>query len=239
LKEIIERLSVKPFSIVGHRGAAKEKPENTLISFEYAIELGVEIVECDVRETKDGELIISHDENLKRLIGIDVKISDLNLEEIKRFRIENEPIPTLKEVLALVQNKCGLFIEIKEPPSTEKVIKAIKETTKSTDWLAVISFYEEALKLVKTIDPKITTGLIYSKPPGKIIEAKKLKCELVLPSWKLSTEKAVSFAHKLKLKVVSWTVDDDTSLQKCLNAKSDAIATDIPSWLIEERKKLV
>jgi len=193
LKEIIERLSVKPFSIVGHRGAAKEKPENTLISFEYAIELGIEIVECDVRETKDGELIISHDENLKRLIGIDVKISDLNLEEIKRFRIENEPIPTLKEVLALVQNKCGLFIEIKEPPSTEKVIKAIKETTNSTDWLAVISFYEEALKLVKTIDPKITTGLIYSKPPGKIIEAKKLKCELVLPSWKLSTEKAVSF----------------------------------------------
>lgn len=239
MKEIIERLSVKPFSIVGHRGAAKEKPENTLSAFDYAIKLGVEVVECDVRKTKDGKLIISHDENLKRTTGVDVKISELSFEEIRKLKVQTEPIPTLEEVIDLVQDKCGLFIEIKEPATTEKVIETVKKIAKNTDWLAIISFYEDALKTVKEIAPEITTGLIYFKPPGKIFEAKGLKCELVLPNWKLSTEKAVRFAHKLKLKVISWTVDDEKSLSKCLKAKTDSIATDIPSWLIKEREKLI
>jgi len=90
VKEIISRLSVKPFSVVGHRGAAGEKPENTIAAFEYAINLGVEVVECDVRETADGELVVIHDDNLKRVAGLDRRVSELSLSEIKEIEIEGE-----------------------------------------------------------------------------------------------------------------------------------------------------
>jgi len=239
VKEIISRLSVKPFSVVGHRGAAGERPENTIAAFEYAINLGVDVVECDVRETADGELVVIHDDNLKRVAGLDRRISELSLSEIKEIKIDGEKIPTIGEVLEVVNGRCGLFIEIKEPSTTGKLIEKVKSQVKNTDWIGFISFYEEALKEVKETDSNLVTGLIYSKPPGKILEARTLDCSFVLPKWYLSTEKAVKFAHRMRLKVVSWVINDERSLNRVLNSGCDALATDLPSWLLKVRKELL
>jgi glycerophosphoryl diester phosphodiesterase len=70
------------------------------------------------------------------------------------------------------------------------------------------------------------------------LEAKKIKAEAVLPRWPLATPKAVAFAHRLKLKVIPWVVNDEKSLQRVLEAKADAIATDRVSWLVEKRKEI-
>jgi glycerophosphoryl diester phosphodiesterase len=239
LKEILERLSVKPFSVVGHRGAAGEKPENTVEAFKYAIELGVDVVECDVRRTKDGKLVVIHDDNLKRIAGINVKVSDLTYSELRDVRIDGERIPLLEEVLNVVEGNCGLFIEIKEPETTELILKSVNSSVSKTSWIGFISFYEEALVRVKEWNKNLTTGLIYSKPPGKILDAKRIGCEFVLPKWYLSTEKAVNFAHRLGLRVVSWVIDDEKTLDKALKSKSDALATDFPSWLLNIRKELL
>ncbi len=236
--KITNLLRKKPFSIVGHRGAAGELPENTLKAFEYAIELGVDVVECDVRRTKDGNLIILHDKDFSRVAGVEKSPSEMTLNEIKKeIRIGGEEVPTLQEVISLVQGKCGLFIEIKEPETTDKVVETIEKTAGKTDWIAIISFYEEAIKRVGEIS-NISKGLIYSRPPGKIVEARELNCQIVLPRWQLATEKAVKFAHKLKLTVVAWTINDSQTLEKVVRRGVDAVATDYPSRLIKERKTL-
>ena len=240
MKEIIRRLTVKPFAVVGHRGAGGELPENTLKAFKHAVEVGADVVECDVRETADGELVVIHDPDFKRVAGVDKRVRELTLKEIKeKIRISGvEPVPTLKEVLSTVNGKCGLFIEIKEPETTEKVVKIVKSEVEKPNWIAFISFYPEALKRTKEIDKELTTGLIYSRPPGGIVTAKEIGAEIVLPRWPLSTEKAVRFAHRLKEVVVAWLIDDERSFERALKNGVDAMATDFPSWLVEKRREV-
>ncbi len=237
---ILEILSVKPFAVIGHRGAKGECAENTLPCLEHAIRVGVDIVEVDVRETKDGKLIILHDSDFERVAGVNLSPKELTYEEIKdRIKVFGEyHVPTLEEVLGLVKDRVGLFVEIKEPPTVEKVVKTFEDFN-LTDTVAVISFYEEALKGVRELNPKLVTGYIYVKPQNAIITAKKVGAKIVLPKYPLATPKAVAFAHRLKLKVVPWVVNDDKVLEKVLKATPDGIATDYPSWLVKKREKLL
>ncbi len=241
MKEIIRRLTVKPFAVVGHRGAGGELPENTIKAFKHAIEVGADVVECDVRETADGELVIVHYPDFKRVAGVDKRVKELTLKEkeIKeKIRISGvEPVPTLKEVLNTVNGKCGLFIEIKEPETAERVIKIVKSEVEKPNWGAFISFYPKALKKIKEIDKELTTGLIYSRPPGGIVTAKEIGAEVVLPRWPLATEKAVRFAHRLREVVVAWLIDDERGFERALRNGVDAMATDFPSWLVKKRRE--
>ena len=237
--KIKEALSKKPFSIVGHRGAKGVKPENTLSAIEYAIETGVDIVEVDVRKTKDNQLILFHDPDFKRLTGKTVKLLDLTLEEIKSsITIDGEPVATLEEAIQMINGKTGLFVEIKEPETVNDVLALITKY-KAVDWTAVISFYDEALISAKNLLPSIATGLIYMKPPGRIFDAKKIGADFVLPYYKIATEKANAVAHRLGLKVVVWTVNDEETAQEMLKRKVDAMATDYPEILVNLRKKLL
>ncbi len=236
--DILEKLNVKPFCIVGHRGAKGVKPENTISAIEYGIIIGADIVEVDVRRTKDGKLILLHDKDFKRLTGRTLSPSDLDFEFIREnITINGEPVATLEEAIESVNKRAGLFIEIKEPETTEQIVKTVKEKN-AQKWVAFISFYEEALVDVKKIDSNLKTGIIYMRPPGKIIEAKKIGAEIVLPLYKLATEKAIAFAHRLKLKVVSWLINDFETAKIMYDRKTDAIASDYPDKAVKWREKL-
>ncbi len=236
--EIVERFNVKPFAVIGHRGAARRKPENTIAAFDYGIKAGADIVECDVRRTKDGKLIILHDDNFKRVAGVDVAPKDVDYGYIKgNIRVDGEPVPLLEEVIEFTRGKAGLAIEIKEPETTSDVVKIV-ERMGAVEQVAIISFYESALEEAKRMNEKLITGIIYMRPPGKIIEAKKIKAEVVLPMYRLATEKAVAFAHRLKLKVAVWTVDDEKTARKMFERKVDAMASDYPDMLVNFREKL-
>ena len=239
MKEILRRLTVKPFAVVGHRGAGGELPENTLKAFERGIAAGADVVECDVRETADGKLVVVHDPDFKRVAGVDARVKELTLKEIKeRIRVAGtEPVPTLREVVETVNGRCGLFVEIKEPETTEKVVEEVLSLSENPEWIALISFYPEALKRVKEIEGELTTGLIYSRPPGGIVTAREVGAEIVLPRWPLATEKAVRFAHRLKEVVVAWLIDDERSFERALKNGVDAMATDYPSWLVKKREE--
>ncbi|WP_457621168.1 glycerophosphodiester phosphodiesterase [Persephonella sp.] len=234
---ILELLSKKPFSVIGHRGAKGRKPENTISAIEFAIDCGVDVVEIDIRSTRDGELILLHDPDFKRVSGKDISPSQLDYRFIKEnITIHGEPVATLNEAIEAVKNRVGLFVEIKEVETVEKTVETIKKF-RCEDQTAVISFYEEAISKVKKLLPEITTGLIYADPPGKIIEAKKLKAGIVLPGYWLATEKAVDFAHRMGLKVVSWVVNDEEHLKIAVSRKIDAIATDYPDLIVKLREK--
>ncbi len=236
--KIKQLLTKKPFGIVGHRGARGVKPENTIAAIEYGINAGVDIVEVDVRRTKDGKLILLHDPDFKRFTGRAIKPEELDLKFIKEnITIDGEPVTTLDEALETVNGRVGMFIEIKEPITTDDVLAAVLRH-KALEWVAIISFYDKALTTAKQLLPSVTTGLIYMKPPGRIFDAKKLEADFVLPYWKIATAKANYTAHKLGLKVVVWTINDEKTAMEMLERKADVMATDYPDLLVELRKKL-
>jgi len=234
---IIGALSRKPFSIVGHRGAKGLAPENTLKAIGTALKLGVDAVEVDVRTTSDGKLILLHDEDFWRVAGVKAKPKEMTYDEIRyKIRINGEHVPTLKEAIELINGRAGLLVEIKEPETVDRIVDVLREYG-FPKWIALISFYEEAL--AKVLKEKVALGLIYSKPPGKIVEAKRIGAKIVLPHFRLATKKAVNFAHKLGLKVVAWTVNDISTLAKTLENGVDAVATDYPNLALDFRASKV
>jgi glycerophosphoryl diester phosphodiesterase len=108
--------------IIGHRGAAGLAPENTLASIEKALSLGVDRIEIDIHQTKDNVLVVIHDETLERTTNGKGKIKDLTYREILKYSAgakfspacENEKVPTLAEVLDLIDGKSQLLIELKK-----------------------------------------------------------------------------------------------------------------------------
>lgn len=208
--------------LVGHRGHPAKELENTLESIESAINNGADIVEVDIQKTKDGVLVLSHDESLERTYGVSKNIRESLWEDLKGVYRDGYRLARLDEALDLVEGRVGMFLEVKHPEDTKEVLRLLEEK-KAIDWTALISFYPEALEMAKG---KVVTGLVYAKPPGMIPEAKKLGCSLVLPKYPLATQKAVDFAHRLKLKVVAWTVNDVDKARELFERGVDAIATD-------------
>ncbi len=236
---IIERLEQKPFAVIGHRGAAGRRPENTLSAIEYAVSVGVDIVEVDVRKTHDDKLVVFHDEDFKRLFGVDARVRDVDYEWIiENIRFSNgETIPLLRDVLESTRGRAGLFIEVKEPDTTSAIMGLIKEYDMVDD-VAIISFYDEALLEAKKYLPRIVTGLIYFRPLGRIFDAKRLKASIVLPRYNIATRKANDLAHRLGLKIVVWTINSVELVYEMFRRGVDGIASDYPEMLVEVRSRI-
>ena len=125
--------------IIAHRGSATYVPENTLAALDYSIQHGADMAEIDVQMTKDKEVILMHDSNLKRTSGYDQKVTETTYQKIRQLEVGGrfdaaffgEPIPTLEEALKKAKGKLTLMIEIKvnEETSeiTQKVIDLIEE----------------------------------------------------------------------------------------------------------------
>ncbi|MCS7262190.1 MAG: glycerophosphodiester phosphodiesterase [Aquificaceae bacterium] len=207
-------------ALIGHRGLPAQAKENTLQSVQRALEAGADIVEVDIQRTKDGVLVLSHDENLKRVFGVDVNLRDASWEELKE--LTGGELPRLEEVLELVAGRAGLFLEVKHPEDALPALEQVNQR-RAQDWVAIISFHPEAVEPLKG---KVVTGLVYAKPPGLIPEAKELGCSLVLPRYNLATQKAVDFAHRLRLFVVAWTVNDPEKAKELFQRGVDGVATD-------------
>ena len=233
---ILEYLSREPFAVVGHRGAHGVRPDNTLAAFRYAVEAGADIVEMDVRRTKDGTLILLHERDFKHLIGRAIPPGQLDFAFIREhIRVEGEPIPTLEEALKEVAGRVGVFVEIKEPETTEQVLETLKRCGISES-VAVISFWDEALEQTRRLAPGQTTGLIYARAPGRITDAHALGATIVLPHVRLATARANAFAHKLRLRVVSWIINDEETARQQVENGTDGLATDEPAWLVQWRE---
>ena len=234
---ILEALHRKPFAVVGHRGARGLAPENTLAALEAAVEAGADAAEFDVQMTRDGVLVASHDPVVETDEGtLDVRGS--TWERVSRARVSGERIPRVEELLeAAERHGIPLLLEVKEPGDAPHLARLLVERGAERR-AAVISFHEEAVRSVKNVSRLIPGGLIYFKPPGMITQCKRLGCEIVLPRYPLATPRAVAFAHRLRLTVVAWTVNDEARARRLVEAGVDAIATDRPDLLAGLRDRL-
>jgi glycerophosphoryl diester phosphodiesterase len=211
---------------VGHRGARAYEIENTLESFRKAIELGANAVELDVRTSNDAQLIISHDDNLKRVFGKDVRLSEATLEELKQ--LTGNRIATLEEALHFIGRKVEkILVELKEFGYERKVLDVIRKE-KLEDRVIIVSFHEEVLAHVRTLDKKIETGLIYSKFKKPIDAALKLNAQYLVPLYRFVHRRDIAKAHKKNLKVIVWTINATREAQNYIAKDVDGIASDKP-----------
>ena len=157
--------------IIAHRGASGLAPENTMAAFKKAYDTGVSMIELDVQKTKDGHLVIMHDDTVDRTTNGKGKIEDLTLEEIKKLdagswfssEYTGEKIPTLGEVLEWAKDKIKVDIEVKDYKqyrSMESELNSIIEENNAGKNVMVTSFSKDVLKRIKENNPELKTGLL-------------------------------------------------------------------------------
>jgi glycerophosphoryl diester phosphodiesterase len=216
---------------IGHRGARAYEPENTLRSFKKALEIGVDAVELDVRKTKDNQLVVIHDPDIKRTTDGEGLVSELTLGEIKGFSAEKgEKIPTLKEALDFLDKKVKIVIELKETGYEEKVLAVVRENSLQKN-VVIVSFMEEALQKVKDLESQVETGLIYVKHKNPVKAALDLKASYLLPLYRFTHTANVKKAHENGLKVIVWTINKPEEVAEYVKKGVDGIASDKPDIL--------
>jgi len=219
---------------IAHRGASRYAPENTIEAFKKALKLKVDVVEFDVHHTKDGNLIVMHDDNVNRTTDGMGPIHKFSLKQIRKLHEPNsEPVPTLQEVLDVLKNKCICKIDIKDKRIIEKVIKLIKKN-KIEHSVIITCEVLSILKKIKKLSTNIKIeagGFSYRKRISikKIIEkAKSVKADIISPHYTITTKKLVNEAHKNGLKVHVWTVDKKSMIEKMKKIGVDGITTNFP-----------
>ncbi|AKI97467.1 glycerophosphodiester phosphodiesterase family protein [Kosmotoga pacifica] len=157
--------------VLGHRGMGKGEGENSLLSLIRATQFGADGVETDVWLTKDGSLILTHDEDLKRLFGIEIKIKEVSYKELKKAKlISDEKLTTLEKAYLELPNDAIINVEIKDPDAAKFVVPLVRSFN-ALDRTIFSSFIHECLLDVRKSDPKAKIGLLIGEEAeGKGLE---------------------------------------------------------------------
>lgn len=209
---------------IGHRGAKGYVAENTLASFQKALDLGVDMIELDVFRSKDHIPVIIHDNTIDRTTtGIGL-VSDFTVSELQKYGI-----PTLEDVFKLVNNQCDVNIEIKEFEAVKSVLDLIDSSTFPKDKILISSFDWNALQEVRFHDEQIRIGVLTETNLELAVAfAKFIKAYSIHPFYHLLRAENVSQLQAKNFKVYPWTVNEpeDIIFVKSLNV--DGIITDFP-----------
>ena len=224
--------------VVGHRGAMGYCPENTLASFERAAQLGADWVELDVHLSRDGALVVIHDETLDRTTNGSGPVRERTLSELQRLDAgQGERIPTLEEVLAWARRRrIGVDVEIKNAPvyyaGIEAAVVRAVERCAMLEQVLVSSFDHRAVQRVGALEPRLATGVLFAHRPVELASvARPAGADVLLPRWPYVVAEDVRAAHAAGLSVGTWTTSDPAELRRLVEAGVDAIATNHPDVL--------
>jgi len=241
---------------VAHRGGSHLAPENTLAAFRNALILPIDAIELDVHMSRDGHLIVFHDNVVdKRTDGSgNIRVLDFaylrSLNAAARFPggwPEPQQIPTLREVLDLAKGRSKVYIEIKTskqngtsgryPNIAERVVEEVRSAG-MLDQVLVISFDWMILPIIKSVEPALPTGALVSKDvwnPGAehalqnlIEQVKMLWCKWINVDCGLFTEDMLQAAHEHGLKLGLWTVNTEDALRRFASVGVDSLTSDRP-----------
>jgi glycerophosphoryl diester phosphodiesterase len=219
---------MKPI-VIAHKGASGHAPENTLLSFQRAIDLGAHMIELDLRETLDGELVCVHDPTVDRTTNGTGAIHELTYKELRGLDAgEGEYIPLLTEVLRLASGKIKVNIDLKVIEVEKKLIDLI-EDYKMVEDVLVSSFFHGTLGTLRDLSENIETAVLVEVPiDDLVVYAMDFKVNAINPDHKLVTPELVEEAHSVGLKVYPWTVNDLQMMKQLLALGVDGLITDYP-----------
>jgi glycerophosphoryl diester phosphodiesterase len=220
--------------IIGHRGAMGHETENTLASVQKALDLGVDMIEIDVFNLASGQTVVFHDETLDRLANASGKIEEWTYFELRKVLLDGgHRIPTLQDVLKLVDNKVRLNIELKGAGTVERVnfITAyyIRERGWSIDNFLISSFrWDELREMRKTNDSIPIAILTESDPLDAIAIAKELNAEAINPNYSRLTPENNRVIQEAGFKIYPWTVNEPQDILAMKRLGVDGIITNFP-----------
>lgn len=222
---------------IGHRGAKGYAPENTLISFQTAIDMGVDGIELDVHLTSDNQLIVIHDDTVNRTTNGTGLINSFTLSELKALRIENlHEIPTLVEVLDLIDKKIFINIELKGKNTAKPVVDVIESYLNGKNWnynhFLISSFDWIALQEVRSLNPNIALGVLTQTNLGLAIGfADVIQAKSLHPYFHLLNTENTALMQQKGFQVFPWTVNELEDIQKIKSFQVDGIISDFPDRL--------
>ncbi|MGN0906959.1 MAG: glycerophosphodiester phosphodiesterase [Bullifex sp.] len=237
--------------VLAHRGFSGVYPENTMLSFEKAVQAGADGIELDVHLSKDGEVMIIHDEALKRTAGVDGAVSDYTrseLEKISAGKTKNDefgftPVPSLDEYLCFMADHRDLVtnIELKTAPVyypeiEEKTLALVRKYDledniiySSFNWLSVLK--------MKGLTGKSRFGLLFSGM--RLYHQAPLMRDLSLdyfhPDFNDLTDEIVSSFHEGGIGLNVWTVNEVKDIEKCMKWNVSSVITNYPDRALTVR----
>ncbi len=214
--------------IIGHRGIPFLEPENTMLGFQRAIELGAEQLELDIRLTEDKIPVVIHDATIRRTTNGHGRVSKLTLKQLLIFDAgKGETIPTLEEVLKEFGGKVFLHIHMKLRTPPAKIVRLITKMNLERS-VCISSFSHKTLKFIKRLNPHITTAALVRKKRRRIISyLHSLGVDALHVPYKICSKSFVSTLHRSGLKIRVWHIaDEKTKIQKLISWKVDGILLD-------------
>jgi glycerophosphoryl diester phosphodiesterase len=222
---------------IGHRGACGYEPENTLRSFAKALELGVDIVELDVHVCASGELVVIHDDTVDRTTNGIGRVADKTLAELQTLDAgKGEKVPTLREVLDVVNRQCQVNVELKGKDTATLVAKLVDEYVNEHGWqhddFLVSSFNYKALEKCKELSSHTRMSVLLEEEPSdfhRFIE--KFNVYSVNPSLDFVNQEFVNDAHSHNQRVFVWTVNEPHDIERMKKLGVDGVFSNFPNLL--------
>lgn len=242
--------------IIAHRGASGEAPENTLAAFQLGLKQGCDGIELDVHLTKDGQIAVIHDENIKRTTDGEGLIREMTTAELKKYdagswfsnKYKGEKIPLLEEVFELVPKEILINIEIKNIPSfyvgiEEKLLNLLVRYDR-VNTVIVSSFDHQCLHRLKKQNRNIKIGLLYFEnlvDHAGFAKLFGLPVESLHPDQRALRAEDVRIAIENGLKVYTWTCNSEENMKRMIDYGVSGIITNYPARLkslIEGKQKV-
>lgn len=230
---------------LAHRGYPLKYPENTMLGFRKALELGFSHLELDVQLTKDGVPVVIHDPTVNRTTNGTGAINALTLEEIRQLDAgQGEVIPTLEEALRFAKDRMIVDIELKQmgdtyPGLEQKVIDVIKETGMEKQ-VFLTSFDHYSIERARTLDPDIELGLvIYGATPSVFPYLEEIGARYVSVKYVYVTPSFMEEARKRGIQLIVWTPDDEAVLASLAQYPDLLIVTNnLEGWARVYKEKI-
>jgi glycerophosphoryl diester phosphodiesterase len=247
---------------IAHRGASGDFPENTLPAFAAARECGAPYIELDVHMTRDGRVVVAHDDHLKRIADVDGLIRELTFADLARidaaynftptlntsvefpFRGRGVRVPELSEVFAACPGQ-RFIVEIKQiAPSLIDALIGVIDGAGMRRRALVASEHQEPIDEFRAAAPEVPTNFptpevaafLMSLPPGAAPFAPRGAAMQIPPengSWKLVTPDTVVAAQRLGVEIHVWTVNEESQMRALLALGVDGIITNFPARLLK------
>ena len=221
---------------IGHRGAMGHEPENTLLSIKKALSLGVDAVEIDVYNVEDN-LVVIHDRDLSRTTNGTGNVEQQSFAYLRSLDAgKGEQIPTLPEVLEIINRRVIINIELKGQNTARLVVALIQEYLergwRETDFV-VSSFNHYELNLVKTACPQIKIGmLMYGLPWNCLTMARQLQADIIIFGLDFVTPEWVRLVHQQNLPIWVYTVNQLEEIDRLRTLGVDAVFTNYPERVV-------
>ena len=218
--------------IIGHRGAPREAPENTLASFERALDAGADALELDVHASADGVVLVHHDPIMGTSAPQSIAGSAIAAMTADRLRTATGGggvalLPALAEVLAMVGERAHVYVEIKGTAIERPVIACIKENGARC---TIHSFDHRVSATVRALAPDMQTGILLESrladPAGALRAA---LARDYWQQWERVDADLVSAVHAAGGRVIAWTVNDPQAATRLLDMGIDGLCTDVPA----------